>query len=168
MEETTRAIEKVDDQVNDVVNKLLEESDVDKAKEILKLFNMNIAKKNAVRVVKLNGLLDRINEQAIARLESHPDEVSNKDLLGYMSAVQNQLEKSSFNANSLTDLQAIQFNQQNNITINAGESGVQALSKESRDRVLAAVNEVLALAQKEADHNDIIDVEVKGDSNGGN
>lgn len=144
----------VQDKTDSVIDKLIQEEDVDKAKDIINLFNLNIAKKNAIRVSQLNNLLDSINDQAIKRFDKRPDEVSNKDLLAYMSAVQAQLDKSQLNVKSISDIPAIQI--QNNLNINI-EDNKKELPKESRDRVLSVIQAILNEAEKE---NNIIDVEV--------
>lgn len=147
----------IKDKTDSIIDKLIQEEDVDKAKDIINLFNLNIAKKNAIRVSQLNNLLDSINDQAIKRFDKRPDEVSNKDLLAYMSAVQAQLEKSQLSVKSISEMPAIQI--QNNLNINI-EENKKELPKESRDRVLSVIQAIIAEAEKENRDNEVIDVEV--------
>lgn len=67
------------------------------------LFNLNQVKKNALRVVKLNNLLSKIEDQVVARFETRPDQASNRELLDYMDAVSKQIDRSqNFNKETLS------------------------------------------------------------------
>ena len=147
-----------------VVNDMVRAKSVDELKSYTDMFRLNMAKKNAVRIAKLQNLLDAVNEQAIDRFISHPDEFSNKEVLDYMKVVQDQIQSSQQNIDSLGDEPAIQINnQRNEVNINVDSGG---LSMESKARVLDAVKSLLAHASSQqpyAEPDDGGDESAEGD-----
>ena len=116
-------------------SRLLNEDDISEMKNIIDLFNLNIQKKNVIRVNKLNNLQDKVYNQIEKRLETYPDNFSNKDLLDYFKVFQDTVDKSNISTEELK-IPAIQVNQQN-INISNG------LSIESRKKVADAVRNIL-------------------------
>lgn len=117
------------------------------------LFNINQSKKSALRIVKLNNLLDKVEDQAIERFERRPDQVSNKELLEYMNVVSNQIERAQKSVNALKDTQAIQItNQRSEVNINVGPK----LDRDSKERVLGVISALLKQVQQEPE----IEVEI--------
>ena len=124
-----------------VVNQIVKSKDIDELKSFVDMFSLNMAKKNAVRVAKLQNLLDKVNDQAIERFESHPDEFSNKEILDYMKVVQDQIHTSQQDIEAIGEKPMIQINnQKNEVNINM-DSG---LSRESKTKVLDAVKMLLS------------------------
>ena len=124
-----------------VVNQIVKSKDVEELKSYVDMFSLNMAKKNALRVAKLQNLLDKVNDQAIERFESHPDEFSNKEILDYMKVVQDQIHTSQQDIEAIGEKPMIQINnQKNEVNINV-ESG---LSRESKTKVLDAVKMLLS------------------------
>lgn len=117
---------------------IIDESDIDKVKDLTHLFNLNQAKKNVLRVLKLNSLLDKVSDQMIERFTKQPGAFSNSDLLNYMQVTQSAIDRANKALNLVDETPAIQINQQVN-NINVGES----LDRESRDRIKDAVNAIL-------------------------
>ena len=108
------------------------------------LFNINQSKKNALRIVKLSNLLDKVEDQAIERFERRPDQVSNKELLEYMNVVSNQIERAQKSVDTLKDMPAIQINSQTNeININVAPQ----LDRDSKGRVMEAIAALLKQAK---------------------
>jgi hypothetical protein len=133
---------------NQLVKNIIRTENVDELKKLTKLFDINQAKKNALRVVKLNSLLDKVNDQAIERFEKRPYEISNKELLDYMKVVQDQIERSQQNLDSIDVSPTIQINQQNNsINVNVGED---ALDRDAKERVIDAVSALLKAVRSPA------------------
>lgn len=147
------------DKTGELVDKLIEEDDIEKSKEYLDIFGVYNAKRNVARINKLNDLQDKINEQASKRLELRPDEMSDKDLISYMNAVQSQIEKSNQFVKQIVEQPTIQINQQN-VSVNVENSATPELSKESRDRILKFIQEV----QKQNEEIIEVDVEKVDDS----
>lgn len=125
--------------LSDLEQKLISEQDTQELQQIVDLFNLNIRKKDILRARKLSNLQDKISDQMQARVEEHADEFSNKDLLDYFKTIQDTLSKSD-TLITPENMPAIQINQQNlNITV-----GETSLNKESKDKVMDKVKELLA------------------------
>ena len=130
----------LDNQTAKLTNELIEEQDLDKVKNLTKLFNLNQAKRNAIRVMKLNSLLDKVSDQMIERFDKKPGEFSNKELLDYMSVVQSTIDRANKSIELVDQTPAIVINQQNN-QVNIDNSPV--LDRESRMRVVEAVKGIM-------------------------
>ena len=85
----------LDAETLDTAQQIIDEQDMDKLKDLTHLFNMHQAKKNVVRMTKLNELQDKVTDQMIKRFEERPDEFSNADLLDYAQVIQNNIEKTT-------------------------------------------------------------------------
>jgi len=126
----------------EIINQIIAENDVNKAKDLTYLFNINQNKKTIVRVNKLSDLLDVITEQAITRFSERPDEISNKELLDGLKVVQDIIERGQKQVSGATEVAPlIQINQQDN-SVNV-KDGQTNLSRESRERVKNAVMDIL-------------------------
>ena len=125
-----------------LIEKIIAESDDQKAKELTQLFNANQNKKTMVRVNKLSDLLDTITDQALTRFTQRPDEISNKELFDGLKIVQDLIERGQKQVSNAGETPLIQINQQNNeVKIDGASSN---LSRDSRERVKAAVTGLLA------------------------
>ena len=125
----------------EIVDKIISETDPNAVKDLTQLFNMNLSKKSLVRLLKLNDLYDKVNDQAIERFEKRPDEISNKDLLDYMQVLQNSIEKAQRNLQGIGEQPTIQITQNTN-TVNIGNDATK-ITKESKDRVFDFVRKVI-------------------------
>lgn len=145
---------------NQLVKDIVETDNIDELKTLAKLFEINQAKKNAIRIVKLNSLLDKVNDQAIERFEKRPYEISNKELLDYMKVVQEQIQSSQETLSKIDQTPAIQINQQNNsINVNVGDN---AIDRDSKERVIDAVTALLKAVRSPAQQGPVtIDVTEK-------
>lgn len=125
------------------------------------LFNDNQVKKNALRIIKLNNLLNKVEDQALERFEKRPDQISNKELIDYMNAVSNQIEKAqNFNKETLNaDVGGIKIKQEKTeVNINVAPT----LSKDGKDKVVDVISQLLKQMQQPNTSNnaeDIIEVE---------
>lgn len=111
------------------------------------LFNMNQVKKNALRIIKLNDLLTKVEDQALERFEKRPDQVSNKELLDYMNAVSNQIEKAqNFSKETLsTEVGGIKIKQEKTeVNINVAP----VLNRNEKDRVVDVISVLLNQMKK--------------------
>ena len=136
----------LDSHVNELVSKVLAESDISKTKDLISLFNWNMSKKNVVRVQKLNTLFDDVTEQMMKRFELRPDQFSNDDLLNYMKTIQGAITSSN---KSIEEVEMpapaiVQNNTQINVNV------VDSFDRESRARILAAVQATLKAAKSPA------------------
>lgn len=122
-----------------IAQKVLTEDDIDKVKDLTKLFNLNIRKKNVLRTLKMNDLLDKVTDQVVQRFEKTPNNFSNEDLIKYMQVIENSIDKANKNLNLVEETSPIQLMQNNQVNINI-EDG---LNRESRERVLEIVSSIL-------------------------
>lgn len=125
------------------------------------LFNMNQVKKNALRIIKLNDLLTKVEDQALERFEKRPDQVSNKELLDYMNAVSNQIEKAqNFSKETLsTEVGGIKIRQEKTeVNINVAP----VLNRNEKDRVVDVISVLLNQMKKPQSRTNDEVVEVEG------
>lgn len=135
-------------ETTEVLSDIVQAKSVDELKGYVSMFNLNMAKKNAVRIAKLQNLLDSVSDNAADRFEKHPDEFSNKEILDYMKTVQDQIISSQQSLEKLDETPMIQINnQKNEVNINVGVE----LSRESKERVLNAVNSLIKNMSKDKD-----------------
>lgn len=124
----------------EIIAKIIDAPNKTELQEQFDAFNMNQSKKNALRIVKLNGLLSKVEDQAISRFEKRPDQVSNKELLEYMNVVSSQIDRAQRQVDLLRDTPAIQVNnQKNEVNINIGNQ----LDRDSKERVMDAISGLL-------------------------
>ncbi len=133
----------IDQETNSLAMKILEETDPDKAKQLIALFNWNLSKKNTSRILKLNGLYDDVTEQMVTRFRTRSDQFTNSDLLDYMKAVQGAIDTSTKNLVQMEDPPTIV--QQNNTQVNV--TVVDSFDRDAKERILAAVRSVMKSAQ---------------------
>ena len=140
------ALLRLDEQEEQIVNKIIKAPTQKDLQEQFDLFNINQSKKNALRIIKLNSLLDKVEDQAIERFEKRPDQVSNKELLDYMQVVASQIDRSQKVIDTLKDKPMIKVNnQKNEVNINIGTE----LNRDSKERVMDAIQVLLKQLNKE-------------------
>lgn len=142
-------------ELEELKDKLAQEKDIDELKNIVSLFNLNIKKKEILRKGVISELQDKAVNQISQRIEKHPEEFSNKDLLDYTKTF-NELLKTN---NSITDEDIPSIVQLNPTQININLEN-KGLSKESRDRVADVVRSILERTNKVEDNSDVIDVKI--------
>jgi hypothetical protein len=125
-----------------LIERIITETDEQKARDLTHLFNANQNKKTMVRVNKLSDLLDTITDQALTRFTTRPDEISNKELFDGLKIVQDLIERGQKQVSGVGETPLIQVNQQTN-EVNLG-SGVSNLNRDSRERVKSAVLNLLS------------------------
>lgn len=127
--------ELLDAKSEEIVNSIINETDSDKLKNLIAVFNSNQSKKDIVRNNVFSILLDKISMQMLERFEKNPNAFSNKDLIDYLNAIKSA--KSSRIDTETIDAPAIQNNTQINVTM------VDGLNRESKERVVGAVQAIL-------------------------
>lgn len=123
----------------------------DELEALYQEFNINNTKREVFRVSQMQDLLDKINEQATERFIKRPDEISNKEMIDYMNAVQNQLTRSQKVIDGVKDINAVQVNNNNQTnTVNLNINGVETseLNKESRKKITDTIKEILNCANQ--------------------
>jgi len=138
----------LDSDTQAIANQIIHEPDGNKVKQLIDMFNLNQKKKNVIRLIKFNGLLDTVSDSMIERFQKKPGEFGNQDLLNYMSVVQNAIDRVQKSVDSASDMPAIQFNQQNNVNIET----VDMFDKEAKEKIATAIKAIL---NKSKEYKDI-------------
>ena len=161
--ELSRALDltQLDEKTQQIAQEIIEEQDIDRVKDLTALFNLNAQKRNVMRVIKMNNLLDKVTDQVIERFDKRPDNFSNDDLIKYMQVTENAIDKASKNLNLVEETPPIQLMQNNQVNINIGSD----LDRDGRERVLNTVANLIAQMQNSND--DFIEVEDITDINEG-
>lgn len=142
-------INSINNKVESIANQIVEEDDYKKVRDLTDLFNLMQAKKNALRILKLTGLLDKIDDQIIKRFEISPDNFSNKDLLDYLQIIQTTIAKANENLNDTKEISITPIQQNNQVNINI----INQLDRESRDKVADTVKFLLKQMNTASDEN---------------
>lgn len=127
----------LDKQDEKLANDIIKEDDIDNVKNLVHQFNLNQAKKNVLRVMKYNSLLDKVSDQMLERLEKCPGQFNNADLISYLSATQNAIDRANKSIALVDDSPTIQLTQ---VNINQEQ---EPLSRESREKVTEAIQALL-------------------------
>lgn len=128
--------------MDELENKILSSTDLNELKDIVNIFNLNIQKKNIVRLNKLNQIQDLIANQIEERVKNKADQFDNQDLISYFKTVQETINKSDNSLDSI-DTPAIQVIQ-NQLNINVQQE--DSLDRDSRERIMDAVKAILSKA----------------------
>lgn len=142
-------IDNINTKVESIANQIIKEDDYKKVRDLTDLFNLMQAKKNALRILKLTGLLDKIDDQIIKRFEMSPDNFSNKDLLDYLQIIQTTITKANENLNNTKEISITPIQQNNQVNINI----INQLDRESRDKVADTVKFLLKQMNTASDEN---------------
>ena len=129
-----------------LANKIMQETDSEKSKQLIDLFNFNIKKKNALRVLKLSGLMDEISDEMQQRIANAPYTIEDNTLSTWLNTVEKLLKNTSDDLKGVEELPTITPIQQNNqVNINV----IAGLDRDSRERVLDAVKFLLKEENKQ-------------------
>lgn len=154
-EELQASVVPLDMKTQLIAQQILEEDDLDKIKDLTTLFNVSNQKRNVMRIMKMNELLDTVTDKVMDRFEKNPHNFTNDELLRYMQATENSIERANKNLNMVEDTPAIQLTQNNQVNINVENN----LDRESREKVLDAVKAILASGIECMDAEGIINLE---------
>ncbi len=134
---------------NQLTDKIIGATDANELNDLTKLFELNRRKKDIVRANKLSNMLTMIDDEIINRMASTPDLIKDQDLVKYMQAAQ---EAINVGEQAGTQITQININQGPNISVDASSMG---LNRESRRKVLAAVQDILGNINNETDAIDV-------------
>lgn len=130
-----------------IVSQILDAQNRNELKDHFELFSINQSKKNALRIIKLNSLLEKVEDQAIARFEKKPDQVSNKELLDYMNTVSAQIDRAQKQVDEFIKDPEIKIAAQKNevnINVTNNHAGLSdGLDRDSREKVVDAISALL-------------------------
>lgn len=144
--------DQVDDTAIELSKQIAKAENKNELDPLYDAFKINDAKKNIFRINKLNNLLDKVTDEAIARFENRPGEMSNKEVIDYMNAVQNQIDKSKSIVDETKNINLTQVNNTVNVNINNEQP---TLTRESRERIVDFIKEIL---DNNKEITDIIDM----------
>lgn len=140
--------QQLDEQTMTVATEIIQEEDLTKLKDLTHLFNLQHTKKQVIRTLQYDKLLDNITSQIEERVSKRADQFSNKELLDYMNVMTTSLEKAQKQVTSVDEAPLITLNQQNN-TVIIGDN----LSRESRRKVTSIVDAILAKINSQEPEN---------------
>lgn len=160
MDEDNKLI--LQNKTDELVNQILAEDDVNKVKDLTHLFNVACVKKDIIRVKTLDNLYDTVISKVAERFEKRPDEFSNSDLISYLQVTQNALDKAKKSASSVDETPAIVQQQNNQVNINIGDS--EKLTRESRDKVIDAIDAFLKRVKNESVNANVESIENKNNN----
>lgn len=141
----------VDDKAKEISKEIAKAENKNELDSLYDMFKINDTKKNIFRINKLNHLLDKVTDEAMTRFENRPGEMSNKEVIDYMNVIQNQIERSKNTVDSIKEINAVQVNNTVNVNIN---NEVSTLSRESREKIIDAIKNILTSTS----NNNIIDI----------
>ena len=133
----------IDKSISDLSQQIMAETDPDKAKQLIGLFNWNISKKQTSRLLKLNELYDDVTDHMVTRFKTKSDQFSNSDVLDYMKAVQGAIDTSTKNLAQIEDPPTIV---QNNTQINVNV--VDGFDRDAKLRIFEAIQATLKNAEQ--------------------
>lgn len=140
----TSLLNPIDSTIKDLMEDIIEETNPEKTKDLVTLFNWNMSKKNIARIQKLNDLYDAVTNQMVERVEQRADQFSNSDLLDYMKTIQGAIDVNTKNVSQNQDIPMIVQQTNNQVNINV----VDTFDRAAKDRILAAVQATLNQATK--------------------
>lgn len=141
-----QANKQLEQKTESIVHQIIQEESLEGVQDLTHLFNITQVKKQVMRNLAYNNLLDKITNQMGERLDKRADQFSNKDLLDYAKVVQDGIDKAQKQIQSIDTAPMIQVNTQNNITIQSGDE----LDRESRQRVIEAAKVAMSLLMSQS------------------
>jgi hypothetical protein len=138
---------KITDELTNIADALLTETDSTKLAEYTAKFNLALKKKSMYRAIKVNQLMEKAQDEIEARLTDCPEMIPTKDL----TSIYRELINSGTNANAILNDAALSTNINIDIRTN---SDVANLSEEERARVLAAYEDL----RKQVGSDTVIDM----------
>lgn len=139
MDNNIMELSPLDKNIENLTKQILSETDENKSKDLIHLFNLNQSKKNVLRSNKYSDMLELVIKQMMERIIKTPDNFSNDDLLKFFTAVNSALSKTSDTISQIDEMPAIQIN---NTQINVQSE--DKLSREEKERTIDAVKALLA------------------------
>ena len=125
----------------EIVDKIMSETDMDSLKKLISIFNVNQAKKSVLRIIKQDGVRDKIVDNIERRVEETPGEFTNDDLRKILQTLEDSIDKAKKDLGVVDETPTIQFNQQNNVNVVVGD-GID-LDRDERQNVMDAINAIL-------------------------
>ncbi len=135
--------ERLSGKSTDIIEQIVD-SDPMQTKALINVFNMNEAKRNMLRLNKLNTLYGHVTDQMLQRIEARPDNFSNEDLVKYAKVTQDAIKNASDMVAKVIEEPAIQINNNMLNVVNNTAAPVEGLTRESKNKITNAVKAILA------------------------
>lgn len=137
----------------DIIQEIISTKSSRDLTDLTDLFNQNIKKKNMIRLLKFNQILDKTSDEALKRLITNPDDISTRDLINLIQISQKTTESTTAAISGQTTPEIKQ-----NINVNINDE--EPLSRESREKVINFIK-MLNLSGTGLNDitNDVIDAE---------
>lgn len=157
-----RELEKqVDDTAKELSKAIAKAEDSETIDPLYDKFKLNDTKKNVFRINKLNSLMDKLTDEASERISQRPGEMSNKEIIDYLNAVQTQIDRSKGVIDDAKDIQLTQVNNTVNVNI---EGNASTLSRDSRQRIMDFLSDMIGDADRSDTEKSTADTEDDTDS----
>lgn len=130
----------MEDSTTDISQKILESDDLVEIKNLTKLFNLNQNKSEVLRIMKLNEMLDKTNDELLSRLTNFSGAFTNQELTKLVDTLQNSIDRASSNLNLIDQAPQINPIVQKNTQVNVQ---INEMDRYSRERVYAALQNLL-------------------------
>lgn len=144
MDEEKKLPQTLEDLEQDLEKFLPTIGDPEEEKHREDIFNISMRKKDMLRALASDRIQSIAMNQVEKRLTERPDEMTTMELLKTVEVAQAVRAKSQQNLEQALPVQQITINQQNNISVNKTE-----LSRESKERVQAAIQQILENVTKQ-------------------
>lgn len=144
MDEEKKPLQTLEDLEQDLEKFLPTIGDPEEEKHREDIFNISMRKKDMLRALASDRIQSIAMNQVEKRLTERPDEMTTMELLKTVEVAQAVRAKSQQNLEQTPGVQQITINQQNNISVNKTE-----LSRESKERVQAAIQQILENVTKQ-------------------
>ena len=154
----------VDQEALDIVSNIVTTNDTDELNNYLDKFNLNMSKKNLLRLLRMNELLDKVSDEALDRIENHPDELTHAEIISYIKVTQESINNTKKGADQANGVAPITLNQQNNtVNVNVESSNNVRIDRRSKEKIMEAVSKLLniSLDNTSEDNIDVIEEPIK-------
>lgn len=127
------------------------------------LFNLSLSKKNAARVVKVDGISDKALEEIERRISKRPSNISTKELLEMVQVLSSHAERSKKMVDQLDEKDMIRpatgtVLPTPGYTINIGTN----IDRDGKDNVVNAIKEILEITKNSSSNNTTILPDLNG------
>lgn len=154
----------LDNESLQIINQIITEQDAEKVDDLTYLFNRNHQKKVAVRVNKLDKLMDVLTDKLTERVTERTNEITTTELMQALKTIGDISDKSRHELVEEPE-QPKTLIQVNETNVNVGDDATKSLDRSSREKVKNAVLAMLgSLNSVPVDltvEQDVIDVEPK-------
>ena len=146
------ALQENSSKLSNIADEILNETDLTKIKALQHLFKVNATKRETLRIIKLQELLDNVEDKLIERVSEHPEYLNTDEWIKLQQITQNSLDRSYKMITDINNQPGVEMPTTVNLTyVDAGGD------KDSRERIQKAVLSMLTKAKDEKKEEIIIE-----------